>query len=466
MKSIMMTLVATMAGPLVAETWPQFRGPEGSGVVKGVQLPPIWSNEENLAWRSKVGGKGWSSPIVVGQQVFVTAAEFPGQPRPSGFRRGVSSMRSYRKDSEKLMTETAFKLHCLNLADGALQWSRTLATRTPEFTIHPSNTYATGSPATNGEAVFAHFAAAGIIAATDLAGKELWARDIGAFKAGNGFGAGSSLSIGRDLLYLQCDNDEESFVLAIDPWTGEDRWRVDRETRTSWSTPVLWQNHLRAELIVCGADTVTSFAPGTGEELWKLSGFGGSFSASPAFDAQRIYFGNSGPGSVGPLTTVEAGATGRVPYQKGQPSKYSPWARTGSGPGLSSPVAYKGLLYISAGTGILSCFDTSSGERLYQERLPSAERIAASLWVADDELYALDEGGTTHVIQTGPDFKVLRQNTIEDLFWSTPAVLDRALILRGADYVYCIRQPVEASESEALPQNRKLAIAPKNGAGS
>ena len=114
MKSIMMTLVATMAGPLVAETWPQFRGPEGSGVVKGVQLPPIWSNEENLAWRSKVGGKGWSSPIVVGQQVFVTAAEFPGQPRPSGFRRGVSSMRSYRKDSEKLMDNANLQvLHVL-----------------------------------------------------------------------------------------------------------------------------------------------------------------------------------------------------------------------------------------------------------------------------------------------------------------------------------------------------------------
>ncbi|MDA7510299.1 PQQ-binding-like beta-propeller repeat protein [Verrucomicrobia bacterium] len=350
-------------------------------------------------------------------------------------------MSSYQQDSRDLMTETEFQIHCVGLTDGALQWSHTLINKTPAFTIHPSNTYATGSPATDGKALFVHFAAAGGIAALDFDGKERWKLEVGAFKAGNGFGAGSSLTIGESLLFLQCDNDRQSFVVAIKPETGNVEWKIDRDSRTSWSSPIIWKNRTRTELILCGADTVTSYEPDTGLEIWKLSGFGGSFSASPAFDSNQIYFGNSGPGSAGPLTTIAAGAEGDVPYQKGQASTYSAWARTGSGPGLSSPVADEGFLYISAGTGILSCYDTETGTRLYKERLPNAGSIAASLWIANNELYALDELGTTHVIETGPEFKVNRRNTIDDLFWSTPAVLSDTLLLRGADHLYCIRRP-------------------------
>ncbi len=442
MKYLALNLLAiTLSASLSAQSWPQFRGPNGSGVLTQRTLPSTWSNTENIAWKTPLPGSGWSSPVITGGYIFVTAAEFPKQPRPSGFRRGVSSMRSYRSDSKKLMTDTDFKLHCLSLSNGELVWSRTITTKTPAFTIHPSNTYATASPATDGTRIFSYFAAAGIVAATNLEGEEQWQLDLGAFEAGNGFGAGSSLALGEDLLYLQCDNDEQSFVVAIEPATGKKAWKLDRSTRTSWSTPVLWKNSVGTELILCGADTVASHDPTTGKELWKLSGFGGSFSSSPAFDRDQIYFGNSGPGSAGPLTTVEAGAKGQVPYQKGQASKFSPWARTGSGPGLSSPVAHDGFLYISAGTGILSCYDTKTGDRLYKERLPNAGSIAASLWIANDELYALDELGATHIIKTGPEFEVLRRNQIDDLFWSTPAVLEDSLILRGADNLYCIRTP-------------------------
>ena len=420
--------------------WNQFRGPDGSGVIPSAQLPKEWSAEKNLAWKTPIKGTGWSSPIVVDGSIFVTAAVFPDQPRPSGFRRGVSSMRTYRQDSEKMITETDFVLHSLRLEDGKLNWSRTVTTKKPAFTIHPSNTYATSSPATDGTHIFTYFAAAGVVAATTLDGKPAWERDLGAFPAGNGFGAGSSLMIGDGLLFLQCDNDEQSFAIALEPDSGETVWRVDRNSRTSWSTPILWENRFGKELILCGADTVTSLEPQTGKEIWKLTGFGGSFSSTPAFDSDRIYFGNSGPGSAGPLTTVEAGARGAVPYQKGQASKYSPWARTGSGPGLSSPVAYEGLLYISAGSGILSCYDTSTGDRLYKERLPNSGSVAASLWIADDQLYALDELGTTHIIQTGPEFKVARTNQIEDLFWSTPAVFNNTILMRGADFLYCVRE--------------------------
>ncbi len=423
-----------------AQSWPQFRGPDGTSVIPGAALATEWSTETNIAWKIEVPGTGWSSPVVAGDRVFVTAAQFENQPRPSGFRRGVSSMRSYREDSRKLMTDTQFLVHCYRLSDGEKLWSRTLAERVPAFTIHPSNTYATGSPVTNGNAVFTHFAAAGVVAAYDLEGELLWKKDLGAFPAGNGFGAGSSLSIGEGLVFLQCDNDEASFALALDPKSGDEVWRLDRDSRTSWSTPLLWRNRARTELVLCGSGTVTGVEPATGETIWELEGFGGSFSSTPASDADQLYFGNSGPGSAGPLTTVVAGAEGEVPYQQGQPSKWSPWARTGSGPGLASPVAHDGFLYVVAGSGILSCYNVETGERLYQERLPKGGSVASSLWIANGELYALDELGTTHVLALGPNFEVLRQNRIEDLFWSTPAVLSDTLLLRGADFLYCVRE--------------------------
>ena len=133
----------------------------------------------------------------------------------------------------------------------------------------------------------------------DKAGNQVWTRDLGAFKTGNDFGTGSSLAIHEGLVFVQCDNEEQSFVCALDSNTGDDVWRDARDSRTSWSSPVIWKNRLRTELVTCGSGTVTSYQPSTGEVLWKLTGAGGAFSASPTFDQERIYLGQSGRNSRG-----------------------------------------------------------------------------------------------------------------------------------------------------------------------
>ena len=331
-----------------------------------------------------------------------------------------------------------FVVTCLSLKDGEQLWTKTVGESVPPV-VHPSNTYATESPATDGQHLFSFFATIGTLTAWDFEGNEVWQKELGSFKSGNGFGTGSSLAISDGRVFVQYDNDESSFVAAFDSQTGEQLWRDDRESKTSWSTPLIWSNSKRKELVTCGSGVVTSYDPSDGSVIWRLSGMQSAFSGSPAIDTDRIYFGNSGPMSAGPLVAVEAGTTGDISLDRGFESEKVAWSRTRSGPGLASPVVAKGYLYIPGSGGILNCYDTRTGERTYRTRVPNMRTVAASLWADEDQVFILDENGTTHVVQSGPEFKLLAANKIDDLFWSTPAIVGDTLILRGVEKMYCIR---------------------------
>jgi outer membrane protein assembly factor BamB len=425
--------------------WPRFRGADGSGRIPVREFPAEWSADENVAWTAKIPGAGWSSPISTAGKVFVTTAVFDQQAGPKGFRGGVSSMRTYRQDGEKNRRQTSFELHCLDLATGQKLWQRQIVRKTPSFIIHPSNTYATESPATDGSLVFAYFGAAGTVAAFTLDGKPVWSREIGRFESGNGFGSGSSLAVDGSRVIVQFDNDGESFIAALDAQTGRDVWRSPRESRTSWSSPVVWNSSGGTVIVSCSAGMITGHNPKNGKAVWKVTEFDGSFSSSPAVTEDHIFFGNSGPGSRGPLAAVSALAKGTLPLTLGQGDSWITWTRAGSGPGLSSPVAHEGLLYVTGGNGILSCYQTADGELVYKERLPGAASVAASLWIAGDHLFAMDESGKTFVVPTGRDFEVTGTNQLKGLFWSTPAVVKGALLIRSAEAIHCIR-----SQSKSL----------------
>jgi len=333
----------------------------------------------------------------------------------------------------------SFVVSCLSLTDGQQLWSRVVEELVPAV-IHPSNTYATESPATDGERLFTFFATTGSVIAWDLEDTEIWNRKVGAYKSGNGFGTGSSLAITDGKVFIQYDNDESSFVVALDAETGEQVWRDDRQTKTSWSTPLVWNTGAKSELVTCGSGVVTSYDPTDGSVLWKLSGMQSSFSASPAIGADRIYFGMSGPMSAGPLVAVPAGIRGEIELNDNFESDQIAWSMTKSGPGMASPVVSNGQLYIPGSRGILNCYDEATGNRIYRTRVPKMATVAASLWADDDYVFILDENGTTHVIDSGSEFKVAATNKIDDLFWSTPAIAGDTLLLRGVEKLYCIRR--------------------------
>jgi outer membrane protein assembly factor BamB len=417
---------------LTAQDWPQFRGPNGNGVLEKLEHPQVWANDKNIAWSVDLPGGGLSSPIVHGDRIFLTTAV--GSEPPVSFSEGVRDMRPKKPDA-------AVKFHviCFQVSDGSKIWEKTIVEKQPEFPIHGSNSYATESPATDGKHLFVYFAAIGTIAALDFDGNEIWRKEIGAYPTGNGFGTGSSLTTGDGNVFIQCDNDKSSFVVAFDGATGEQVWRKERSGRTSWSTPLFWKNDKRSELVTCGSGFVTSYDPKTGNELWTMTDVGMSFSASPALDEQRIYFGNSGPMSSGPLIAVNSGITGTQPFQADTKFEGLDWSIMQAGPGMSSPVSVGGYLYIP-GRGILTCYSTEDGKVAFKERLKLGS-MAASLWAAGDRVFMLDESGKTLVLETGPELKIVATNQIsDDLFWSTPAVTGQSLLLRGAKKLYCIRE--------------------------
>ena len=344
-----------------AQNWPQFRGPAGNGVLESLEHPQEWSVDKNIAWSVELPGGGLSSPIVHGDRIFVTTAI--GMKPPVSFMEGVRDMRPKKPDAV-----LKFNVICLKLEDGSKLWEKTIAEELPQFPIHASNSYATESPATDGKHLFVYFAAIGKVAAFDFDGNEVWQQDIGAYPTGNGFGTGSSLTTGAGNVFIQCDNDENSFVVAFDGTTGDEVWRRDRDSRTSWSTPLFWKNEQRAELVTCGSGFVISYDPKSGEELWTMSDIGMSFSASPAADNEQIYFGNSGPRSSGPLIAVSAGMSGSHPFAADAEIENLAWSKMQAGPGMASPVSVGGYLFIP-GRGILSCYSTANGEVVFKERL-------------------------------------------------------------------------------------------------
>jgi outer membrane protein assembly factor BamB len=426
---------------LIAADSSQFRGPLGNGVYPSA-VPSTWLGGVNVSWSAEIPGGGWSSPVSAGEYVFLTTAVADGESGPKGFGDGVQSMGSFfaSKAPDK---PYRFEVYCLNLSDGSLAWKQEIVSRKPPYKIHPSNSYATESPVTDGDRLYVYYAAVGVVACLDFKGEQLWTRELGAFKTGMDFGTGSSLAAFGGMVFVQCDNEEKSFVCALDGKTGEDVWRQARESRTSWSSPVVWQNAQRTELITCGTGTVTSYDPATGEVLWNLSGAGGAFSASPTFDRDRLYFGQSGRNSRGPLIAIKAGAEGEVTLDDLSGDELSGkelgWVEDASGPGMSSPVVVDGKLYV-LGRGILSCHDCETGERIYRERLKNASNVTASLWAVGDKIFSLNESGETTVVQAGSEFKDIGTNSIEGLFWSTPSATENALLVRSADKLHCIRK--------------------------
>jgi outer membrane protein assembly factor BamB len=415
-----------------AQDWPQFRGPDGNGVLPMLQHPTEWDAEKNVAWSVDMEGGGLSSPIVVGDRILLTSAI--GFKPPVSFADGVRDMRPKTPDA-------AVKFHvvCLSLVDGSKKWEQTITEQQPKFPIHSSNSFATESPASDGKNIFVYFAAVGVVAALDLDGSKIWEQNIGAYPTGNGFGTGSSITTGDGKVFVQCDNDESSFVIAFDAETGEQAWRKERTGRTSWSTPLFWKTESRSELVTCGSGFVTSYDPKTGDELWKLSNIGMSFSSSPAADGEKIYFGNSGPRSSGPLVAVQSGMTGEHQFGSDAEIENLAWSKMQAGPGMSSPVSVGGYVYVP-GRGILTCYSAKDGSVVFKERLKLGS-LAASMWAAGDHVFLMDEYGKTIAIQVGPELKIISTSQIEDdLFWSTPAVSGKSLLIRGVKKLYCVRQ--------------------------
>jgi outer membrane protein assembly factor BamB len=354
----------------------------------------------------------------------------PGGPGRGGFGRGRSP--------EPPPTTYQWKVLCLEAATGKVLWEELAHEGRPKIATQNSNTYASETPITDGQRVYAYFGMTGLFC-YDMAGKPLWKIDLGHHPMRMGWGTGSSPALDGNRLFVQCDNEEKSFLVALDANTGDELWRVPREERSGWSTPYVWKNSKRTELVTAGGSKMRSYDPATGKLLWELK-VSGQASATPVGDADLLYVGTGGSMGRGPLAAIRAGAEGDLSEDASDnPNPGVAWTIPRSGPALASPLLYQGCLYIADQRGgILSCYDAKTGQQHYRERLPSARGFTATPWAADGKVFCLDEEGRTFVLEAGPKLKVIATNKLDDMFWSSIAVAGQKLLLRGVNHLYCI----------------------------
>jgi outer membrane protein assembly factor BamB len=418
-----------------AGDWPQFRGPSASAIGTDKNLPAEWGADKNVAWKVKIPGYGWSSPIVWGDRVFVTTAVTDKQDRPTGSANW--------RDGQGMRLDAVYRweIYCLAATDGKVVWKQTAAERKPTRPINSSNTFASETPVTDGKRVYASFGPAGLFC-YDLAGNPVWKKDLGSFPTEYGHGTGASPALDGESLYVQCDNEQKSFLVALDARTGEQRWRVERDERTGWSTPLVWKNKVRTELVCLGRRRVQSYDPATGKPLWEYSGMNGQAMASPVGGDDLLFAGTGGQlGGGRPLVAVKAGAASDVTLKPGATSNQGvAWSLPNAGPLTATPLLYEGHLYVlEQHLGMVSCYDARTGKQVYRERLPQARGFLASPWACQGKVFCLDEDGQTFVLRAGPEFKLLGCNKVGETCWASPAPAGDALFLRSIDHLYCIK---------------------------
>ncbi len=438
--------VVCLSSATLAQNWPQFRGGAGDGVASAAKHPEKWSAEENLAWKTKMPGVGWSQPIVWGDKVFLTAAvsERGQRPKPGDWSPGDAGVLTmvfgnYRKPPA---AEYQWQLLCLDGKTGEIAWERTALTGKPRVPIHINNTYATETPATDGERIVAYFGMLGAFC-YDMEGTLLWQKDLGSYPMQMDWGSGSSPLIVGDLVVIQCDNDKASFVVGLNKNNGDEVWREKRDERANWCTPVVWKNSRREELVVGGGTKMRSYEPATGKLLWEMAG-SGRCSASPVA-AGDLLFVNSGDrltGQRGILAAIKAGASSDISLGgDAAANEHIAWHQEHVGHVVASPLVAADCLYLcEQKAGIIHCLDAKTGKRHYRQRLPGATGLTASPWTTGDKVFFLDQSGQTFVIAAGPTYKLLNTNKVADeMFWASAAVSGDAVLLRGVDHIFCVR---------------------------
>jgi outer membrane protein assembly factor BamB len=275
----------------------------------------------------------------------------------------------------------------------------------------------------------------------DFKGNLVWTKDLGTYEADSGWGTSTSPLLYQNKLYLQIDNEESSFLVALDTKTGDEIWRVPREDSTNYSTPVIWKNRVRTELVT-GGQTARSYEPATGGLIWELHLGGGRNIASPVANEDLLFIGNEQRlGGGGFLFAVKAGAEGDITPAPGESTSSGIlWTTPDAGISMSSPLLYKGYIYlVERRRGAIFCYEEATGRRLYGDiRIPGAGPFWASPWAYDDKIWCLDERGITHVIKPGEEFEVLWTNSIDDKFWSTTAITKKGYVFRGVNNLYLV----------------------------
>jgi len=418
------------------DNWPQFRGPTASAVSTNSGLPDTWSAADRVAWKTQIPGRGWSSPIVWGGRIFITTAIKEGgehEPVKKGLYLGGD--RPAPSDVHRWM------VYCLDLDTGKVVWEKEVHRGVPQHGYHLKNSPASETPVTDGERVYAYFGNVGMFC-FDFEGKLLWSKRWESVPTRFGWGTAASPVLHGNRIYVLNDNDKQSFLVALDARTGEQVWRVERDEKSNWATPFVWENAKRTEIITPGTGRVRSYGL-DGQRLWELGGMSPITIPTPLAAHGLLYVTS---GYVGdrrkPLFAIRPGAAGDISLEEGRVSnEYVAWCQKEAGPYNPSPIVYGDYLYVLYDMGLLACYNAKTGEEVYGKRRIEAKARAftASPWAYGGKIFCLSEDGDTFVIRAGPAFELLGKNSLGELCMATPAIVRDGLIIRTESHVFRIK---------------------------
>ncbi len=414
--------------------WHQFRGAEAAGTSDNPALPDTWSATENIAWKSPVPGRGWSSPVVAGDRVILTTAESTGETEP------VKEGLYFGGERPPTSDVHAWRVLCLDLATGGTLWERKVHEGIPPHGRHLKNSYASETPVTDGQRVFAYFGNVGLFA-FDLDGTPLWERRWEPVETRHGWGTAASPYLHGERIYIINDNDEQSHLTALDALTGDVVWRRDRDEPSNWSPPFVWEHAERTEIVTTGSGRVRSYGL-DGEVLWTLAGLSSITVPSPFAAGGLLYLCSGYVGDKDkPLLAIRPGAHGDISLADGETGNaFVAWSDPKAAPYMPTPIHYRDRLYVLLDRGMLSCYDAAAGAEIYtRERLGRSGQFTASPLAYNGHLFCFGERGETIVVRAGDEFEVVRQNELGELIMATPAIAGDALLVRTESHLYCIR---------------------------
>ncbi len=427
-----------IACPLVAavDDWPRWRGPEDNGMARG-KAPVQWNDQKNIAWKINIPGRGFSSPVLWGDKIFLTNAipapkekiEKPAEAGRKG-NRGPGG-------GAGAGTEHKFTVMAIDRRTGKTIWEQVATVATPKEGYHQRyGSYASNSPVTDGKYLWASFGSRGVFC-YDLNGKLIWKRDdFQEAKMRLQFGEGTATVLDGNNLILNFDQEGgQSNLLVLDKATGKELWRAAREESSGWSAPLVLEHGGKKQIVVTGTNKVRSYELETGKIIWECKGLGGNVIPAPVTSGGIVYVmsGFRDPN----LMAIKLGKTGdltgtdSVLWSLNRGTSYTP-----------SPVLFENKLYFVTDSGMISCLNAKTGEPYYhQQRLPKPYSLKASLVGINGNLYISTENEDVVVVKMGEKFEVVSTNTLaEQSFIATPAVSDGVIYLRSETGLYAIKE--------------------------
>lgn len=410
---LLSALVAVSMNAARAEDWPGWRGPRGDGTSVETDIPTEWdaASGKNIVWKTAIAGQGYSSPIITGDRIFLTACDEATRQR---------------------------LLHCVDRETGNSIWTRSVL-EAPLEGMHKLNSRASGTPVTDGRHVFVTFFRTDddsrergepgemVVAAYDFAGNEQWLTTVGAFSSVHGYCTSPVLF--EDLLILNGDHDGKSYLAALDKRSGELVWKTPRVHQTrSYVTPLLREVDGTMQAVMTGSKRIAGFDPRTGERLWWIEGPTEQFVASMVDDGENFYLTAGYP-------TYHVMSI-RADGQDDVSETHVNWHVTDAKSYVPSPVVANGLLFVADDRGIAHCFDCRTGERVWRERL--GRHFSASLVTAAGLVYFTTDDGETLVMRASREPEIVHQNALDEPVYASPAIADGQLFIRSTEHLFCI----------------------------